>query len=669
MKRGKATTVIFSAGVCGAADRGRTVGRYRRCILLLLAFFIFLLSQSRPADASDGKTQFRDGKAAFDAGRYDEAEKAFSSAQQTFPLLGDYALLYLSDSRHNLGDHEKALESLRLLIKRYPSSPLVKAVRTRIVRESRETMQEGLDAVYRDFLADYPADAEISYAYAVYLKKAGRAGEAKPVFKDLYLRAGAYAGPAQAELTKEDVSVGDLIERASNLSKRYSFRAAEKELRQALNRDDGSNHNDIVAALAKVLFNQKRYSEAAVLFAQVKDLYSSARSQFRAGDDAGFAESLSELLKTNDRRASDLLVARASDKRRAKQYDEAIALYQDALRRFPPEREDILWGMGWTYYLSGNYEKAAGTFEALWGDYGDPQYLYWQARSVEASGKDAARLYKNLVKTGDNFYTILAYVRGKVEAAKPVALRRQETLSKPDGDRRFQRVDALIDLGMTAEATRELVALSRDTETPEELGQVITKLHDLGEFSRSIRLVTRTPYSESMHRYWYPLAFWDEVTTAAKLYGLDPMILLAVMREESRFDASAHSIAGARGLMQIMPQTAYRLDKAVKLGLYKDSQIEEVRNNISLGAFYLKSLLNEFGSLASVLAAYNAGESAVKSWQQQGAYHAVDEFVEDIPYGETRNYVKKVITSFFQYKKEVADSRAAASFDIILGRL
>ncbi|RPI34703.1 MAG: lytic transglycosylase domain-containing protein, partial [Nitrospiraceae bacterium] len=128
-------------------------------------------------------------------------------------------------------------------------------------------------------------------------------------------------------------------------------------------------------------------------------------------------------------------------------------------------------------------------------------------------------------------------------------------------------------------------------------------------------------------------------------------VALSVMREESRFDCNAKSGAGAYGLMQLMPQTAYRLDRSLKLGINRPSQLTVARNNIHLGSFYLKSLFNEFHSLPHVLAAYNAGEQAVRTWQEQGNYRSVDEFIEDIPYAETRNYVKKVLTSYFQYKK------------------
>ncbi len=148
---------------------------------------------------------------------------------------------------------------------------------------------------------------------------------------------------------------------------------------------------------------------------------------------------------------------------------------------------------------------------------------------------------------------------------------------------------------------------------------------------------------------------------------MDPMIALSVIREESRFDSDARSVAGARGLMQIMPNTAYRLDKNIGLGIRRDSQINDVRNNINLGVYYLKTLFREFRTLPRVLAAYNAGEAVVKKWDGRCGNRPADEFIEEIPYLETRNYVKKVMNSYFQYKR--LSSSEPAPKDYLFGSL
>jgi soluble lytic murein transglycosylase len=130
------------------------------------------------------------------------------------------------------------------------------------------------------------------------------------------------------------------------------------------------------------------------------------------------------------------------------------------------------------------------------------------------------------------------------------------------------------------------------------------------------------------------------------------------MREESTFDPNARSTAGAVGLMQLMPQTAFSLDGNLQLGITNSSQVCNINNNIHLGTYYLSILIKEFGSYTYALAAYNAGEEQVRKWTQKGNYKSIDEFIEDIPYSETRNYVKRVMTTFFEYKRFSGEEEA-----------
>jgi soluble lytic murein transglycosylase len=124
------------------------------------------------------------------------------------------------------------------------------------------------------------------------------------------------------------------------------------------------------------------------------------------------------------------------------------------------------------------------------------------------------------------------------------------------------------------------------------------------------------------------------------------------MREESRFAPEARSVAGALGLLQLMPQTASRMSAHAHVSLKHSEDLYDIKTNVFIGTYYLKSLINHFDSVPLAIAAYNAGEEAVKDWLTAGRYKSADEFIEDIPYDETRNYVKKVITSYFEYMRQ-----------------
>ncbi len=636
-------------------------------IVLLLS--AILIADKASAQALDGKGYFKKGKEALEEGRYEDAVRDLSVSEKEFSLLGDYAMLYLSEAYHKMGEHKKSLETVRMMLGRYPQSPLVKRARISEIQEAKEDSQENLIRMFESYVRDYPDDEEMAVMYGLFLKKSGETVKAKYVFKKIYVGAGAFSGTAYGELGPGDIKVTDLVERASNLIKRSEYKEAELDLKKALSMDDGKNREEILRNLAHCLFRQKEYKEAAALYDRVHDAYFKARSLYRSGDRAEFDKALNELMAGKDRRTGDLLVAVGADRSREKNFEEALRIYNYILEHFPAESEDATWGIGWTYYMAAEYKKAAPVFSSLYAKYGDPKYLYWQARSIEAQSGDAKNLYHVLAGLENNFYSAVACARNKEKIGRPASSRDllDDALSKEG--HRFDRVEALLSLGMNGEAVTELLFISKKLDSPAGLLSIISKLQELGEFRRSIRMATMNPYTEKLHRFWYPLAFWDDVAKISKKHDMDPFVVLAVMREESRFDTDAKSLAGAIGLMQIMPKTAYRLDKHLKLGITRESHIRDAVNNITLGTYYLKSLFSEFKSLSRVVAAYNAGESIVKKWEQEGNYKAADEFIEDIPFAETRNYVKKVLTSVFQYKRSSASDTPVAGFDIILGEL
>ena len=625
------------------------------CVVLLCLFF-----SPKLAAGADGREYFKNGKCDLDAGRYEEALKKLTAASREFPLLEDYSLLYLSTAYHQLGDHKKSLDAVRTLIQKYPQSPLVKKARSVEVREARENPGEKILPVFDSYVRDYPEDEEMNLAYGLFLKQYGDIGRAKEVFKKIYLKAGPLSQTAYAELSPSDLSTSDTLERAANLIKGNDFREAERELRRALPACDPVNRTEIMRSLGLSLFRQKEYRDAAEIYDKIHDVFLKARSLYRVGDKQGFESALKELMEKNDKRAGGLLIAFAGDKRREGDFEGALKIYDDVVSRYPSDAEEATWGIGWTHYVATDYRKAAGVFSKLYAKYEDPKYLYWQARSTETSGEDAKALYGALAKHENNFYAALSAARGKIKFGAYLSGNIPDD-GQAGEQRQFERADMLLSLNMTREANAELQWITRRIETPLALVATASRFQKIGDYKRSITLAAKVPYSDTLHRFWYPLAFWDDVEKASRKHDIDPMIALSVMREESRFDPDARSVAGARGLMQLMPHTAYRLDKSVRLGISRDSQINDVRNNIHLGVYYLKSLFREFKSLPYVLAAYNAGEVIVKKWEEQGNHRAADEFIEDIPYAETRNYVKKVMTSYFQYKRSSVPESISAS--------
>ncbi|MFO1271812.1 MAG: lytic transglycosylase domain-containing protein [Rubrivivax sp.] len=205
----------------------------------------------------------------------------------------------------------------------------------------------------------------------------------------------------------------------------------------------------------------------------------------------------------------------------------------------------------------------------------------------------------------------------------------------------------------------QLIALGLRSEGVREWNYTLRGLGDRGllaaaalacereVWDRCINTSDRTRAEVDMAQR-FPTPFRDEVTAKAREAGLDPAYMYGLIRQESRFVADARSSVGASGLMQLMPTTAKWTAK--KLGVeYKPEAIVDRETNLRLGAGYLKLVLDDFGgSQAMAAAAYNAGPNRPRRWRE-GAFVEAAAWAESIPFNETREYVKKVLSNAVYY--------------------
>jgi Soluble lytic murein transglycosylase and related regulatory proteins (some contain LysM/invasin domains) len=148
----------------------------------------------------------------------------------------------------------------------------------------------------------------------------------------------------------------------------------------------------------------------------------------------------------------------------------------------------------------------------------------------------------------------------------------------------------------------------------------------------------------------YPISYREEIKTNASTYELDPLLIAAIIRVESNYKPDAVSRKGALGIMQIMPDTAgWIVEKAGFRDITVQDAGTKAHAGIALGSWYVKELSRQFdGNLYLSLAAYNAGPGKVRSWLDQGVWDGRKDTLKDIPYGETRHYVQRVL---YYYKK------------------
>jgi soluble lytic murein transglycosylase len=147
--------------------------------------------------------------------------------------------------------------------------------------------------------------------------------------------------------------------------------------------------------------------------------------------------------------------------------------------------------------------------------------------------------------------------------------------------------------------------------------------------------------------YWrilFPEDHWATIKAESAKNGLDPYFVASLIRQESEFNPSAISHANAYGLMQLLPSVGKQMAREEGLGSIDTRQLLDPDLNIKLGTRYLREIMERFGRVPEyALAAYNAGENRVTDWRGAGPYNGVDEFVESIPFSETRDYVQAIL--------------------------
>jgi len=156
-------------------------------------------------------------------------------------------------------------------------------------------------------------------------------------------------------------------------------------------------------------------------------------------------------------------------------------------------------------------------------------------------------------------------------------------------------------------------------------------------------------------KFWrlaFPLPYRKQLEDFCRPLSLDPFLVAALIRQESEFNPKAVSRANARGLTQVMPTTGKQLSRKLGIRGYRTNMLFSPDTNLKIGTYYLKVLSDELeGKLEAALASYNAGKSRVVTWLGSGSYHEPAEFVESIPFKETRNYVESVLRNAEVYRR------------------
>jgi soluble lytic murein transglycosylase len=290
----------------------------------------------------------------------------------------------------------------------------------------------------------------------------------------------------------------------------------------------------------------------------------------------------------------------------------------------------------------------------------DPTWVYWKARALAAQGgsgderpAQARALYQSIASTR-GFYELLALEELGQRAtvpARPAPLTAEEK-SAASNNPALQRGLYAISIGMRPEGVREW-NYGTNLHTAGGLGdRQLLAAADLAcqrqVWDRCINTSERTRDVIDMDQR-FPMPFHDAVLSKSREIGLDPAYVDGLIRQESRFIMDARSGVGASGLMQVMPATARWTAKRIGLTGFTPNQLTDHDINITIGTNFLKIALDSFeDSMPLAAAAYNAGPSRPRSWRNGPVMEAAI-WAENVPFLETRDYVKKVLANTTNY--------------------
>jgi soluble lytic murein transglycosylase len=326
-----------------------------------------------------------------------------------------------------------------------------------------------------------------------------------------------------------------------------------------------------------------------------------------------------------------------------------------------------LWRLGWSDYRHGRHDQAARRFEALADSTSDSidrlRPLYWRARSLEAAGRsdDANAIFASVAEEYPlAYYGWRARERtGRVDVARPEHLINPGRAALPAGA--LERIRILMEAGLVEAGAEETSRLTRRARGLGDRVALARLLTSAGDFNRAQRIVVdaytaplaRGPIPGLEELWWYawPSAYSGLVDAAtAADESVDSSLVYSIMREESGYRPKIVSPVGARGLLQIMRETGAQLADRTGRSTFDPDDLFDPRTNIELGSFYLFELSQLFPrKLSASIASYNAGPHVVTDWVDENN-QSDDEWVESIPYAQTRSYVKRVMRSVQAYR-------------------
>jgi peptidoglycan lytic transglycosylase len=615
--------------------------------------------------------------------------------------LGDYVAYYLGACYQQTGRQGEALATLADFGKNYPDSLLIRDADVSyggaLLTEGRAP--EAIELLEKNRL---PARSDLEFtlgrAYAV----SGQAAKAAEIFVNIYytMPTAAEADSAFAELkklpTQRQITAAQYKTRGDLLLKARRYGDAADEYRQWFTHTEPGDRPAATLALADALHHAGRDREARAQLAGLSQatadqdaqrLFILGEAAWSSSDNDTFYRMVNELRQTAPASPwlEQALLSAANLHLVHHEYEDALEAFRELQQRFPngSHASYAHWKTAWLTLRQGHNADAEKAFDEqilLYPNGNETSNaLYWRARLAEEDNQPAlARAYYQKLSDRYRNYYYAELGRERLQhlpaAADPPAAypaldhvpalqaARVAPSDPPADDLHVQKAQLLANGGLVDFAAREVQAgASADGGSwgPAETARIFM---ESGHFDRAIEFMKHSVPSyfavnipDLPRSYWealFPEAFWNDLKKYSLANGLDPYLVASLIRQESEFNPLAVSRANAVGLMQLLPKTGKLVARQENLRRYNASELYSAPMNLQLGTRYFKGMVDQFGgSFEYALAAYNAGSDRVEEWLGQGKYRDPQEFVESIPFTETREYVQAIMRNASVYRQ------------------
>ena len=615
--------------------------------------------------------------------------------------IGDYVSYYLGISYLQTGHVPDAIATFSEFDKNFPESLLIRDAHVQYANAllASGRAQEAVDLLEKDRL---PTRSDLELALGRSYAVAGDATKAGAIFRNLYYTVplASEANAAEGELSKLNgaglpaITVAQRKTRADLLVKGKQFGEAANEYRDLLDVVSPAERPTIQLAMAEALRRSGNSRDAKKALDAVptappeinaERLFNLGELERGSNDDDAFLRTLDQIRQASPTSPwlEQALLSAGNIYLLRRDYDHAIDSYRECQQRFPEGARASYahWKVAWLSLRQGRNVEAKKDFEeqiALYPSSGEiPAALYWRARLAEEDNDFAmaGAYYVKLSQRFHNFYygelarERLAKIKVEndpsyalldrippIDAASKIA-----ATETPTDDLRVQKAQLLANGGLLDFAVRELKAAAEENKGSWLAPEIARMYQDAGRYDIALETMKRTTPNyfavdlASLPRaYWealFPKPYWYDLKRFSTANALDPYLVASLIRQESEFNPNAVSRADAVGLMQLLPKVGRGVAKQEKIPHFTTTQLFTPAVNLQLGTKYFRGMVDRFGAFEYALAAYNAGTDRVVDWQGMAKYRDVQEFVESIPFTETREYVQAILRNASVYRQ------------------